>query len=101
MANVTIVVEPQKLRSTARKIEELANDYKALYNKLYDKTDDLATTWSGKDNVAFVEQIAGFKDDLGNMYTLMRNYADFLVQSAEAYSTTQETIVTEAKKLVN
>lgn len=101
MANTVIVVEPQKLDNAAGKIETLANDYKALYNKLYGKTDELATSWSGKDNVAFVEQIAGFRDDLDGMYRLMMNYVDFLRQSAKAYRETQDAVVSEARKLVN
>ena len=96
-----IVVDPKQLQNTASKIEALASDYKMLYNKLYSKTDDLALSWNGKDNVAFVEQIAGFRDDLDGMFKLMMNYVDFLRQSAKAYIDTQDAVVAEARKLVN
>ena len=50
---------------------------------------------------SFVDQIAGFKDDFEKMHTLMLNYADFLRKSAKAYRDTQDTVVSEARKLVN
>lgn len=97
----TIQVTPEQLESTAGRIESLAADYKAQYDQLYSKTNAMASTWSGKDNVAFVNQIDGFKDDFEKMHTLMLNYADFLRKSAKAYRDTQDTVVSEARKLVN
>lgn len=97
----TIQVTPEQLKSTAGRIESLAADYKAQYDQLYSETNAMASTWSGKDNVAFVNQIDGFKDDFAKMHRLMLNYAEFLTNSAKAYSQTQDTAVAEAKKLVN
>lgn len=96
-----IQVTPEMLESTAGKIEGLAGEYKSQYDALYDETNAMASTWNGKDNIAFVDQIAGFKDDFAKMHTLMLNYADFLRKSAKAYRDTQDTVVAEAKKLVN
>lgn len=97
----TIQVTPEQLESAAGRIEGLAADYKTQYDTLYNETNAMASTWNGKDNTAFVDQIAGFKDDFEKMHTLMLNYADFLRKSAKAYRDTQDTIVTEARKLVN
>ena len=96
-----IQVTPEQLETTAGKIEGLATDYKTQYDQLYSETNAMASTWNGKDNVAFVEQIAGFKDDFEKMHTLMIQYADFLRKSAKAYRETQDTVMSEAKKLVN
>ena len=97
----TIQVTPEQLESTAGRIESLAADYKTQYDQLYSETNAMASTWSGKDNVAFVNHIDGFKDDFAKMHTLMLNYADFLRKSAKAYRDTQDTVVSEARKLVN
>ena len=97
----TIQVTPEQLESTACRIESLAADYKTQYDQLYSETNAMASTWNGKDNVAFVNQIDGFKDDFAKMHTLMLNYADFLRKSAKAYRDTQDTVVSEARKLVN
>ena len=97
----TIQVSPEQLESAAGRIESLAADYKTQYDQLYSETNAMASTWNGKDNTAFVDQIAGFKDDFEKMHTLMLNYADFLRKSAKAYRDTQDTVVSEARKLVN
>ena len=60
----------------------------------------MKASWDGKDNLAFTDQVAGFKDDLEKMYTLMLDYAEFLKKSAKAYRETQNTVVSEARKLV-
>ena len=100
MARV-IEVTPEQLESTAGKIENLAADYQKQYEQLYSETNAMASTWNGKDNTAFVNQIAGFKDDFQKMHTLMLNYADFLRKSAKAYRDTQDAITSEARKLAN
>lgn len=97
----TIQVTPEQLESAAGRIESLAADYKTQYDQLYSETNAMASTWNGKDNTAFVDQIAGFKDDFEKMHTLILNYADFLRKSAKAYRDTQDTVVSEARKLVN
>ena len=96
-----IEVTPEMLESTAGRIEGLAGDYKTQYDQLYSETNAMASSWSGKDNVAFTDQISGFNDDFENMYTLMNQYADFLRKSAKAYRETQDTVVAEARKLTN
>ncbi len=96
-----IQVTPEQLESAAGRIEGLASEYKTQYDLLYNETNAMASAWSGKDNVAFIDQIAGFKDDFEKMHNLMNQYADFLRKSAKAYRETQEAVVTEARKLVN
>lgn len=97
----TIQVTPEQLESAAGRIEGLAADYKTQYDALYNETNSMASTWQGRDNTAFVDQIAGFKDDFEKMHTLMLNYADFLRKSAKAYRNTQDDVTAEARKLVN
>lgn len=96
-----IEVTPEQLDSTAGIIEDLAGDYKTQYDLLYTETNAMASTWNGKDNLAFTEQIAGFKDDFDKMHALMLRYAEFLRNSAKSYRATQDTVTTEARKLVN
>ncbi len=97
----TIQVTPEQLESAAGKIEGLAAEYKTQYEQLYSETNAMAATWSGKDNTAFVDQIAGFKNDFEKMHDLMNHYAEFLRKSAKAYRDTQDSVVSEARKLVN
>ena len=97
----TILVTPEQLESAASKILDLAGDYQELYNQFYSKTSSMAQSWEGKDNLAFIDQIDGFKDDFNKMYTLMNQYAEFLQKSAKAYRDTQDAVTADARKLVN
>lgn len=101
MSNRIIEVTPEELENVAGSIETLAGDYKKQYDLLYNETNAMASTWSGKDNQAYINQIAGFKDDFEKMYNLMISYVQFLRNSAKAYRDTQDTITTEARKLTN
>ena len=96
-----ILVTPEQLEIAAGSIEGLAGDYKTQYDLFYSKTNAMATTWSGNDNVAFIKQIDGFKDDFEKMHALMHDYAIFLRKSAKAYRDTQCAVVSGAQKLVN
>lgn len=96
-----ITVTPAELEKAASAIDGLAADYQTQYNNLYSETTNMKTAWQGRDNVAYINQIEGFKDDFAKMQTLMKNYADFLKKSAAAYRRTQEEITNRATKLRN
>lgn len=96
-----IMVTPEQLRTVSGKIHALAEAYKTSYDSLYGETGKLAETWNGKDHLAYTDQIAGFKDDFDKMHGLMEMYANFLENSAQAYETTQDGVVAQARKLVN
>ena len=100
MARV-IEVTPDQLDLTAGTIENLAADYQAQYNALYNETNAMASSWQGKDNIAYINQINGFEDDLAKMHDLMIAYADYLRKTAKAYRDTQNAIEDAAKKLAN
>lgn len=97
----SILVTPEQLETAASKIDSLTVDYKSEYNRLFKETSAMASSWSGKDNLAFISQIEGFRDDFDKMHQRMVDYSEFLKKSAKAYRDTQETITADAKKLVN
>ncbi|MCI9292260.1 MAG: WXG100 family type VII secretion target [Erysipelotrichaceae bacterium] len=100
MAKV-IEVTPAQLESAAGKIDGHAGDYQSLYQEFYKVTDDMAANWDGKDNLAFIERISGFRDDFQKMYQLMLDYADYLRKAAKNYRDTQDSITSQAKNLQN
>lgn len=95
----TIMVTFDDLERAAKQIENLAGDYQTQYNALFSETEAMAATWQGKDNIAYISQIEGFKDDFKKMYDLMISYSDFLKQSANQYRKSQEHVTEQAKKL--
>ena len=96
-----ITVTPEQLTSASEKINSLAADYQRVYLKLYSEVESMNAAWDGADNVAYVSQVKGFEDDFQLMYKLMLDYSDFLKNSAQMYSQTQDDIISQAAKLVN
>ncbi len=95
----SIVVEPERLENVAMNIEEANQEYDRTYQAIYEQVDKMSASWSGKDNVAFTNQIKTFEDDLRQISIIMRQYADFLHNSARAYRETQDEIYAGANRL--
>ena len=93
------MVEPERLESSALKIEEANRDYDRTYQAIYTEVDKMSSSWKGKDNTAFTNQIKTFEDDLRQISIIMRQYADFLRNSARAYRETQDEIYSRASRL--
>lgn len=99
MARGQIIVDTARLDAVANQIEAEADKYKGYYTGLYGTVSDLQNAWSGEDNMAFSNQIEGFRDDFQRMEQLMRDYAAYLRKAANAYRATQDNIAATAKNL--
>ena len=93
------MVEPERLEALAAKIEEANREYDRSYQAIYIQVDKMSASWKGKDNTAFTNQIKAFEDDLRQISIIMRQYADFLRNSARAYRETQDEIYARAARL--
>jgi len=97
----SITVDPTKLESAAAKIDNQSTDYERIYKALFSEVNAMKAAWAGVDNMAYTTQIEGFQDDLQKMTQLMRQYSEFLKQSAKVYRDTQSEVVNAAKRLTN
>lgn len=99
MARGKIVADTAKLNSTAMEVRRLSQDYEREYTDLFRLVQDLKSAWDGRDNVAFTQQIDGFKDDFQRMKKLMDDYAAYIEKVAATYQETQNTLATNARTL--
>ena len=95
----SIMVEPERLENAAGRIEEANSEYDRTYQAIYNEVDKMSSSWQGKDNTAFTNQIRSFEDDLRQISIIMRQYADFLRNSARAYRETQDELYAQANRL--
>lgn len=91
-----IVVDPGRLVQTAQQIEQADGEYQHLYQSLYSEVDKMSQAWSGKDNTAFSNQIHSYEKDFRSISLLLRQYSEFLRNSARAYQDTQDEIYAQA-----
>ena len=99
--SIQINVDYQRLESSAARIEQQADTYERGYRYLFQDVDSMKQGWQGKDNQSFTSQIKGFETDFVKMVTLMRQYAQYLRQSASIYRRTQQERADMARRLSN
>lgn len=97
--SISILVDPARLETSAAAIEQRADQYEKGYRQLYQQVDTMSQGWRGKDNLSFTTQIKGFETDFNQMNVLMRQYAQFLKESAAIYRKTQDERTEMARRL--
>jgi WXG100 family type VII secretion target len=97
----SIKVSPSQLNTTATQIDSEAAEYRKLYTKLYSEVGAMKAAWQGVDNLAFTNQIEGFRQDFDEMAKLVEQYSQFLKQSAKTYQQAQDNTVAGARRLGN
>lgn len=101
MAVTTIKVTPQELQTASSQITSLANSYEKEYKALFDRIHNMKGKWDGQDNQNYTDQVEGFRDDFEKMKSLMDQYSEYLKNTAQAYTDTQNEIAQTAKGLTN
>jgi len=96
-----LVVDPPELHSTSQKFNQLADDYTNVYNRLINTASTMGEAWKAADNLAFVEQINGFCDDLKAMTEHLVQAATALKEQAKNYEATRDNNVTGVRQLAN
>lgn len=97
--SIRINVDPSRLDASASHIDQQVVSYEKNYNRLLQEVDVMGSSWQGKDNLAFVQQIKSFQTDFTKMAALMRDYSNFLKLSAKIYRETQDDRVNQARRL--
>ena len=94
-------VDPPELRKASQKFTQLAGDYTSVYNRLMNTASMMGEAWKAADNLAFVDQINGFCEELKAMTTHLEQAAQALEQQAVNYETTRDNNITGVKQLQN
>lgn len=96
-----IRVTPQELEAASKKFAALSDTYTGIYTELMQVASTMGEAWEGEDNLAFVDQITGFTDDLKNMADKLQTASQALEQQRTNYVTAQETNTASVRKLTN
>lgn len=96
-----LVVDTPEMHKASQKLTQLSEEYTSLYNRLINTASTMGEAWKAPDNLAFVDQINGFCEELQQMTQHISQSAQALEMQAKNYETTCENNVTGVKKLVN
>lgn len=81
------------LRSTANRIINTSGEFFKAYSSMYTEIDtNLKTNWVGSDSEAFNATVHEAEPRFKHLYELMQEYAQFLLQTADAYDQQQQDI---------
>lgn len=94
-----IIVDPSRLENTADRVDSSNAEYERIVNALYAEVDKMQASWSGKENTEFTNKIKAYQDDFRQISIILRQYADFLRNSARAYRETQDELFNSASRL--
>lgn len=96
-----LVVDTPEMHKASQKLTQMSEEYSTLYNRLINTASTMGEAWKAPDNLAFVDQITGFCEELQQMAQHIEQAAQTLEIQAKNYETTCENNVTGVKKLAN
>ena len=91
----------EEMAKAAKKLQALSETYTEIYTQLMQEANTMGAAWEGADNLAFVEQINGFTEDLKAMAAKLSNASQTLDQQRANYAARMESNIAQVKKLVN
>jgi WXG100 family type VII secretion target len=94
-------VDPPELHKASQKLTELSGDYTDVHTRLINTASTMGDAYKSADNLAFVDQINGFCDDLKAMTDHLVQAAQALDQQAKNYEDTRDNNIVGVKQLAN
>ena len=94
-------VDPPALHSAAQKFSQLSEEYTMVYNRLLNAAQTMGNAWNAADNLAYVDQINGFTEELKAMAAHLLQASGALEQQAKNYEAVRDNNVTSVKQLAN
>ena len=89
------------MAKASQKLQSLSETYTEIYTQLMQKAGTMGAAWEGADNLAFVEQINGFTEELKAMAAKLSTASQALDKQRANYVARQDNNITQVKKLVN
>ncbi|HHX37270.1 MAG TPA: WXG100 family type VII secretion target [Clostridiaceae bacterium] len=96
-----LVVDPAELRKASQKLVQIADDYQTIHKRLINTANTMGEAWKATDNLAFVDQINGFCEDLRIMTERLNQASQVIEQQAANYEKTRENNITGVRRLEN
>ena len=100
MAN-NIRVNPAELEAASKKLISISEGYTGIYTQMMRLAQNMGSAWEAADNLAFVEQISGFCEELKKMAAKLELAGTTLHTQAQNYEARQSDNITQVKKLTN
>ena len=101
MGKTISVASFEDMARAAQRIQAISETYTEIYTQLMQEANTMGSAWEGADNLAFVEQINGFTEELKTMAAKLSTVSQALEKQRANYVARQDHNITQVKKLVN
>ena len=101
MGKTISVASFEDMAKAAQRLQALSETYTEIYTQLMQEANTMGSAWEGADNLAFVEQINGFTEDLKSMAAKQSVASQALEKQRANYVARQENNIAQVKKLAN
>ncbi len=89
------------MAKAAQQLQTISETYTEIYSQLMQEAQGMGAAWEGADNLAFVEQISGFTEELKAMAAKLSSASQTLDQQRANYVAQQDSNIAQVKKLTN
>lgn len=89
------------MERAANALQGLSENYTEIYTQLMQEAGTMGSAWEGADNLAYVEQINGFTEELKMMAQKLMTASQTLNKQRANYVARQDDNITQVKKLTN
>lgn len=93
-----VIVRGAEVYRTGGQVAADAGTCRQLVERLYAEIEFMGQAWQGADNLAYVQQVEGFRSELESLATAMDAYAAFLKTAAAKYSIAQQRALQAARR---
>ncbi len=101
MAKQISVSSFEEMAKASKKLLSHAETYTEIYTQLLQEASTMGTAWDGADNLAFVERISGFTDELKAMAARLSAASQIIETQRANYVQRQDDNIAQVNKLTN
>jgi WXG100 family type VII secretion target len=101
MGKTISVASFEDMSKASQRLQALSETYTEIYTQLMQEANTMGSAWEGADNLAFVERITGFTDNLKDMASKLALASQALDKQRANYVARQDANIAQVKKLIN
>ena len=101
MGKVISVASFEEMDKASKNLQSISESYAKIASQLMQEASTMGSAFEGADNLAFVNQITGFTEELDNMAKKLSNASQALAKQCANYRARQDDNITQVKKLAN
>ncbi len=101
MGKILSVSSFEEMEKASKKLHEISETYTRIYTQLMQEAQTMGAAWEGADNLAFVERITGFTEELQAMAGKLLHASEVLELQKQNYEARQQDNMDQVGKLTN